>query len=158
MLRLHKQGGDARVNEHTLKVEGLEELRKNLENLVKKYPDRAGDLLHAEAIGLRKNVVNGMRQETNISAENKKSLGKIRNYKVSQVQGLGAYQYVELSAKSPHFHLVEHGHVLKTHKKKTIGFVPGKHVMENEIKKYQEQVPAMTEAMIETLLREEGFI
>ena len=99
-----------------------------------------------------------MRQETNISAENKKSLGKIRNYKVSQVQGLGAYQYVELSAKSPHFHLVEHGHVLKSHKKETIGFVPGKHVMENEIKKYQEQVPAMTEAMIETLLREEGLI
>lgn len=65
---------------------------------------------------------------------------------------------MEIRAKSPHFHLVEHGHVLKSHKKKTIGFVPGKHVMENEIKKYQEQAPAMTEEMIETLLREEGFI
>lgn len=75
------------MNEHTLKVEGLEELRKNLENLVKKYPDRAGDLLHAEAIGLRKNVVNGMRHETNISAENKKSLGKKKIIRCHRFRG-----------------------------------------------------------------------
>lgn len=146
------------MNDYTLRVEGLGELKKNLDELVKKYPDRAGNLLRAEALSLRKNVASEMRQKTNVSEKSKKSLGKIRNYKVSQVQGLGAYQFVEISAKSPHFHLMEHGHVLKSHKQETIGFVPGKHIMESEVKKYQEQAPAMAEAMIEALLREEGLI
>lgn len=123
------------MNDYTLRVEGLGELKKNLDELVKKYPDRAGNLLRAEALSLRKNVASEMRQKTNVSEKSKKSLGKIRNYKVSQVQGLGAYQFVEISAKPPHFHLVEHGHVLKSHKQETIGFVPGKHIMESEVKR-----------------------
>lgn len=37
------------MNDYTLRVEGLGELKKNLDELVKKYPDRAGNLLRAEA-------------------------------------------------------------------------------------------------------------
>ena len=67
------------MNDHTLRAEGLDELKKNLDELVKKYPDRAGNLLRAEALSLRKNVASEMRQKTNVSEKSKKSLGKIRN-------------------------------------------------------------------------------
>ena len=96
-----------------LKVKGLDELKMSFDQLVAKYPDKAGDLLKKDALALRRNIVNNAKELTKTKSEHKKSLGKLSSFRVSQVQGLMNNQFVEISAKSPHFHLVEKGHELK---------------------------------------------
>lgn len=142
----------------TMSIDGLDDLTKSFENLVRKYPDRAGELLREDARQLRKEVVKETKKVTKTKSSSKRSLGKVGSYKISPVQGIGQAQYVEVSAKSPHFHLVEHGHVLKSHDGKTIGFVPGKHMMETTVKKHQETMPDIVTEMVEQLLREERLI
>lgn len=139
-------------------IDGLLDLRDTFEDLVKKYPDRAGELLQKDARQLRKDVVKETKKVTKTNSSSKRSLGKVGSYKISPVQGLGANQFVEVSAKSPHFHLVEHGHVLKSHDGQTIGFVQGKHMMDNTVKKHQESMPQTVSVMVDELLKEEGLI
>lgn len=154
------------AGEHTmsLSLEGVEELVQSLESLSKKYPDRAGELLQKNAKALRKEVVKNVKAETEPRKPKKnggtpkKQLHKISSYAISPIQGYGANQFVEVSAKSPHFHLVEHGHVLKSRSGNTIGFVQGKHMMDNAIKKAENEMPDTLEEMVTQLLKEEGFL
>ena len=138
-------------------VSGMDELTDSLADLARKYPDRAGELLQANARELRKEVVRKAKEVTNTSVSSKKSLGKAGSYKISPVLGYGENQYVEVSAKSPHFHLVEHGHVLKTKSGRAIGFVQGRHMMKEAVKIHEEKFPATVSGMIDTLLKEEGL-
>lgn len=142
----------------SMSLEGLEELIESLENLSKKYPDRAGELLQKNAKMLRKEVVKNVKEDTKSKGKTKKSLSKESSYAISQVQGYGEKQYVEISAKAPHFHLVEHGHKLVSHSGETIGFVQGKHMMSNAVKKSEQNIPSMVEGMIAELLKEEGLL
>lgn len=142
----------------TMSVDGLEDLIGSLKDLTNKYPDRAGELLQKNAKQLRKDVVKEVKDLTDTDGSSKRSLAKAGSYAISQVQGFGTNQYVEISAKSPHFHLVEHGHDLVTHSGETIGFVQGKHMMENAVKKSVENMPSTVEDMIAELLKEEGLI
>ena len=47
--------------------------------------------------------------------------------------------------------------MLKTPSGETIGFVQGKHMMDNAIRKSEQNIPAVVENMIEELLKEEGL-
>ena len=136
---------------------GLEELTESLDSLARKYPDRAGELLKKDAQQLRKDVVKKTKEVTNTRSSSKRSLGKAGSYKISPVLGFGAGQYVEVSAKSPHFHLVEHGHNLVTKSGETIGFVQGRHMMKETVKVYEEKMPETVSKMVDTLLKEEGL-
>lgn len=145
--------------EHALSmsIDGMDELVESLERLTKKYPDKAGELLQKNAKELRKDVIKNVREDTKTTGKTKRSLSKTSSYSISPVQGYGTSQYVEISAKSPHFHLVEHGHVLKNHLGQTIGFVQGKHMMENAVKKREEHMDESLERMVSELLKEEGL-
>lgn len=142
----------------SMSLDGIEELIDSLNDLSRKYPDRAGELLQKNAKELRKQVVKNVKEDTKTKGETKRSLSKAGSYEISQVQGYGASQYVEIKARSPHFHLVEHGHVLKNHYGKTIGFVDGKHMMSNAVKKTEQTMPSIVENMVEELLKEGGFV
>ena len=142
----------------SMNIDGIDELVRSLENLVKKYPDRAGELLKKDAQKLRKDVVEEVKKVTKTKASSKRSLAKLGSYKISPVLGIGASQYVEVSAKSPHFHLVEHGHVLKTKNGKTIGFVHGKHMMDTTVKKHENELPDIVNKMVDDLLKQEGLV
>lgn len=144
-------------NDISFEISGVEELVQSLESLTRKYPDKAGDLLRKDGRELRKDIVKGARESTRTDSDNKKSLGKIGSYKVSQPQGIGTKQYVELSAKSPHFHLVEHGHNLVTKDGQTIGFVQGKHFMERATKAYEGKMEKHVSNMVDELLKEGGY-
>lgn len=137
--------------------EGLMEVKDKFGELVNKYPDKAGDLLRKEALRLRKDVVNETKRVVKRSYMSKRSLRKLSAYSVSQVKGYGGSQYVEISAKSPHFHFVEHGHVIKTKSGETRGFVQGYHMLENTSKKHEEDMPKLVESMIDELLKEAGL-
>ena len=142
----------------SLNIEGVEELANEFKKLARKYPDRTGELLKKEAKILRKDVAQRIKRETRTKGKSKRSLAKAGSYKISPVKGYNENQYVEVSAKSPHFHLVEHGHELvmpKTHK--NIGFVQGKHVMADAVSKEQEKIVDVVSGMVDTLLKEGGF-
>lgn len=140
----------------SMKVEGLDELTKELEKLVKKYPDRAGELLTKNARELRKDVVKEVKENTKTKGSSKRSLAKVGSYKISKVQGYGARQYVEVSAKSPHFHLVEHGHDLIINGQNR-GFVQGKHMMKVAVRRCEATMPDTVKNMIDELLKEGGL-
>lgn len=148
------------IGDHTfvMRVDGLEDLEKSLKDLSKKYPDKAGELLIKDARELRKDVVKETKDVTKTKSSSKYSLGKVGSYKISPVQGFGSNQFVEISAKAPHFHLVEHGHNLILPSGEHRGFVQGKHMMETTIKKHQENMPNIVSDMVDKLLKEEGLI
>lgn len=138
-------------------IDGLNELIGTFDELVKKYPDRAGDMLQKNAKSLRKDVVEEVKNVTKTEGSSKRSLGKLSSYKISPVKGYGVNQFVEISAKSPHFHLVENGHQLIINGENR-GFVQGKHMMATTVKKHQESMPEAVSNMVDELLKEEGLI
>ena len=147
--------------EEKIQVTGLEEVQKELLTLVKQYPDRAGELLETQGKNLRKTVKDNVDKSLGTArnregADPKKSLHKIGAYKVSKAKGIGTKQYVEVSAKVPHFHLVEHGHTLIINGQNR-GFVPGKHMMADAVKTHQREMPKMAEQMLDQLLKERGL-
>lgn len=160
-----------------VEIEGLKELAETFEELTRKYPDRAGNMLVMQAKELRKDVVRLVKNDTDTEGTSKKSLAKAGSYGISPVKGYGNKQYIEVSAKSPHFHLVENGHMkvipktrtVKTQdgeKRKiansnggaTVGFTPGYHFMDRAAKKSQIEVPEGLKKVVDSLLREEGLI
>jgi hypothetical protein len=141
-----------------MEITGVEELTRQFEELSVRFPDKAGDLLRKDARQLRKAIVESAKNLTDTDGTSKRSLGKTGSYRVSQVKGIGIMQYVEISAKSPHFHLVEHGHVLKSHSGATIGYVQGKHFLEKAANAYEREMKQHVETMVDALLREGGLI
>lgn len=141
--------------EEVLTMVGISELVAELETLAKQYPDKAGELLQKQGRELRKEVIKNVKKSTK-TAGSKKSLRKVGSYRVSRPKGTGIRQYVEVSAQSPHFHLVEHGHELVVNGENR-GFVPGKHMMADAVKAYEREMPTATGRMLDALLKERGL-
>lgn len=140
-----------------VRIRGLDELIGDLKELQEKYPDRADDLLRKDARQLRKSITENAKALTDVNESHKFSLGKAKSYKISQVQGFGGRRFVELSAIAPHFHLVEHGHVLTDKKGKPKGFVQGRHFMKKATDTHDAEFEKRTEKMVDELLRKGGF-
>lgn len=157
-----------------LSTEGIEELVEDFKKLARKYPDRAGELLQKEAKEIRKRVINRVKRDKDSNEKSKRSLTKASSYKISPVQGYNEKQYVEISAKSPHFHLVEHGHEMKMpyyhgikgqkgvkvpnkNGGQTIGFVSGKHMMADAVREENSKIADVVSDMVDALLQEGGF-
>ena len=138
-------------------IDGLDELTADLEKLVSKYPDKAGDLLKKSAKEFRKDYVHNVRQDAKHLSGNKASLGKLKNTKVYPIRGIGKNQYVEIGSTAPHYHLFERGHNKVTPGGRDVGFVEGRHTMEKTIKDYEEELPKVAQHMIDELLKEGGF-
>lgn len=164
-------------NDSTVQVSGLEELSDTFRDLIKKYPDRAGQLLQKEGRALRKDVTIKVKQRLNTSDKSKMSLAKVGNYRVTQPKGVGTAQYVEVIAKSPHFHLIENGHEIVTPTTRTItlkngskkkiklknggqhkGFAAGYKLMDESAREHQASMPDVVEDMVDALLREGGLV
>lgn len=141
-----------------IELRGMDELISSVDELVKRFPDKTGDFLRKKAMETRRGVAKEARSAVDVDPSNKYSLGKAGSYKVSPVMGYGADQYVELSAKSPHFHLIEHGHELVSHSGNPIGWVPGYKIMDAEAKRQSIKMPIDFEEMAESVLKEEGFL
>ena len=141
-----------------IEIHGMDELIDSVNTLIRKYPDRSGDFLRKQAMETRKGIAAEARSAVNVNTSNKASLGKATNYKVSQVKGIGADQYVELTAKSPHFHLIEHGHEQVTPGGRHVGYVQGYKILDAEAKRQEIKLPRAFEEMAEKVLSEEGFL
>lgn len=161
------------MSDINVSIQGMEGLAQTFEDLVRHYPDKAGNLLRRSGRDIRNKVIENVKRDTDFNESQKQSLSKTSSYNVSQVKGFGAKQYVEVSAKAPHFHLVEHGHQMVTPRsrsyetaggnKKTqtlynggqnVGFVQGKHMMEKAVKVHERIMPLEVDAMVDELLKE----
>lgn len=144
-------------------LEGSEELLKlqeTLKELTKNYPDRAGELLREDANKLRKDIAAEFKDKSEQTKLKKGSLGRFGSYRISPVQGFGINQYVEISAKSPHYHLVERGHNVTNKDGEIVGkgSVEGLHILDNNVKKHQNEFEEVVSGMVDTLLKENGLI
>ena len=156
-----------------IEVIGLDDLTAEMQDLIKRYPDRAGDTLRKEALKTRKDIVKNARSDFKTETKNKKSLGRIGSYRVSQVQGFGVNQQVTIAARSPHFHLLERGHALvvpytrkikKTGIKyrpknagQTIGRVQGYFFLKKAKDEEAMRFPEAVDKMVDGILRDSGL-
>lgn len=145
-----------------IEISGLDELSEDFRRVARKYPDRAGEELQKEAKELRKDVIAMVKNDTDEhltkdGERTKRSLTKASSYEISPVQGFNERQLVNISAKSPHFHLLENGHQLVTHKGRAIGFVPGYHFMDRARKEHAKKLPERMQKMVNHLLESENL-
>ncbi len=143
-------------NSISFDVHGTEDLAEALGALAKEYPDAAGELLEQNAKELRKKVAKKAREMLHTNGT-KRSLGRMGSYGASKAKNFGKNQYVEISAKSPHFHLLERGHELVDKKGNVKGYVQGYHFMEKATQEFEEEMPEMVEKMVDQLLKESGL-
>ena len=146
------------MNEVQITVSGLEELSRGLENLVNRYPDKAGDLLRKSALEFRKKYVHSVRANVKHSSGRGKSLTKLGTTKVYPIQGMGKKQYVDIGSTAPHFHLYERGHTMVTPGGRTVGRVEGRKMMEKTVEEYNDKLPDLAKDMIDALLKEGGLL
>lgn len=140
-----------------ISVTGADEVVQALEKMVEAYPDRAGKMLRRSGTKLRKKIVENANENLNTNSKHKLSLGNESSYRISQVQGLGKMQFVELSAKSPHFHLVERGHKQVTKSGNIVGEVAGRYYLRRATVAFEEEMPKEAEKIVDALIKEVGL-
>ena len=139
-----------------LNLDGMDELMRDFERLINRYPDKADELLTKEMRQLRKKVTKRMKQEKKSRKKSKRPLENAGTYKISPVLGMGSRRYIEMGAKAPHFHLVERGHNLVLGGR-TVKHVEGTKYFERTVTEHEEELPRVVERMVAELLREGGF-
>ena len=101
---------------------------------VNEMPNVAKKFMRKEATKLRKKAVDKTKAVVG------KKTGNLykRIKKGKTVYAWGDAQYnIRVYNGAPHAHLIEYGHNMVTHDGKLVGFVPGKHILENSALAYQ---------------------
>lgn len=135
-------------------IEGLEEFERDLQKAVEKAPARAEETL----VELGKDFKKSAKKKANSQLkahnregdEKKKAIKRKWGHKLVD-ENMGATVLVWNSAR--HFHLIEDGHNL-VRGGRTVGFVPGKHIMEQTRNEYENIVPQRFEEMVDDILKE----
>ncbi len=133
-------------------VTGIDELQRNLELAVRKYPDYAEKSLKKMGNRLKREVVKETRA---VVKEHTHKL--VKGYKVSRVQGYGMGMYVDFSGTAPHFHLIENGHRIVGPSGEEKGFVPGKHMVAKVAASYDGIMEKQLEKMTDQIFKECGL-
>ncbi|EOS27623.1 hypothetical protein C806_00070 [Lachnospiraceae bacterium 3-1] len=145
-------------------IDGIEELREEFQTAIKKYPCIAEEALLAAGKKFRNAVKKETRSATFTGTGN-----LLKGYKLDPVEGYGPYMHINFRATAPHFHLIENGHELVTHKTKNgkklrnggqnIGFVPGRLIVAAVRADYNEsKFPEEMEKALEKLLKESNLL
>lgn len=137
------------MDDFELDLSALNKLKDDLEKAIALYPDKAQTTLERNGRKFRKAV----KERTPITK--KKHKNKLKNgYRASEVKGYGMEMHVEITTKAPHFHLVENGHEMISEDGKKIGWIPGKHMMEETRQEYEEILPKELEKMADEIFKE----
>lgn len=135
-------------------IDGLEELERDLKKAIRKAPLQAKETLNDIAKDFKKSAKKraskDLKQHEREGSEKNKAIKKKWGHKiVDDYNGMTALVF----NSARHFHLVENGHNL-VRGGRIVGFVPGKHIMENVKNEYEKVVPKRFEAMVERILKE----
>lgn len=147
------------MNNFTLS--GFEELQDDLKKAIDYYPDMAEKELEKQGRKFKKQA-----KENTLQATKKRTGNLTAGYRTTKALGYRGDIEVHFMAenrKNPHFHLVEHGHVLHAggkngHTSVESGFVPGKHMIQKTVLEYQEQLPKALKTMRDKILKEAGLL
>lgn len=133
-------------------MDGLEELERDLERAIRQAPVQAEETLTE----LAKEFKSSAKKKANAVLNPHERTGNQKNKAIKRKWGhkilnenLGATALVWNSAR--HFHLIENGHNL-VRGGRVVGFVPGKHIMEDTRSEYQDVIPERFEQMIDDVL------
>lgn len=130
-------------------IEGLDELERDLSAAIEEYPVTMKAGLKDIAKDFRKSVRARTPDGKDHKGDAKTKLR--RKFGIKMVDdGVASAALVYNSAR--HFHLVENGHNL-VRGGRTVGFVPGKHMMEQTRNEYESIVPDRFEDLCDAALR-----
>ncbi len=139
---------------HEFRIEGLEELERDLTKAIRACPEQAKDTLK----GLAKEFKKDARKRAKSVLKPHEREGNQKNKAINAKWGhkivdesIGQTALVYNSAR--HFHLIEYGHNL-VKGGRVIGFVEGKHIMEKTRNEYESIVPQRFEEMVDNILKE----
>ncbi len=130
-------------------MEGMEELERDLTEAIGEYPVTMREGLKGIAKEFRKSVRDKTPDGIGHKGDAKTKLRRKFGIKMRE-DGAASLALVYNSAR--HFHLVENGHNL-VRGGQTVGFVPGKHMMERTRNEYEDIVPERFEKLCDKVLR-----
>lgn len=130
-------------------MEGLDDLEKDLTEAIGEYPVTMKEGLKGIAKDFRKSVKERTPDGSNHKGDASTKLRRKFGIKMMD-DGMASLALVYNSAR--HFHLVENGHDL-VRGGQTVGYVPGKHMMEKTRKEYEDIVPERFRELCDETLR-----
>ncbi len=128
--------------------EGLEELERDLTEAIGEYPVTMKQGLRKIANDFKKSC----KARTPDGTTSKDASKKLRNKFGTRMKDDGMASLALVYNSARHFHLVENGHNL-VRGGKVIGFVPGKHMMEQTRNEYRDVVPERFAELCDETLR-----
>jgi hypothetical protein len=134
-------------------IDGLEELEKDLTTAIRTAPEKAKETLKDISKDFKKSAKKRansvLKPHEREGSEKNKAIKRKWGSKVIE-EGVGTTALVWNSAR--HFHLIEYGHNL-VRGGRIVGFVAGKHIMEQTRNEYENIVPERFEEMIDDVLK-----
>ena len=105
-----------------------------LKTATTEMPKIAKSFLKGEANQLRNKAKKKARKELK-----EKTGNYIKGFTTGKVYPYGDTEYnIQVQNTAPHAHLIEEGHDMVTHDGWKVGFVPGKHILENSAIEFEE--------------------
>lgn len=134
------------ADDFEIKFSGLEDLQVRLDEVRARYPFREEEILLKLGATLKASA-----KEKTPTGASKKHLKS--QYKLSKVNYDKDGTNITMRNKSPLFHLVEKGHVIKNKKGgSSLGFVPGKHMVETAMMEMDQEIPGIVDAWLDSVL------
>ena len=131
-----------------IKVLDVSELTDNgkqiMETATKEMPKIARSFLKGEANHLKNKAKKKAKGELKSFNNKPPKEGEINreylyNFTTGEVYPYGDTEYnIQVKNTAPHAHLIEEGHDMVTHDGRKVGFVPGKHILENSAIEFEE--------------------
>ncbi|MSS91369.1 hypothetical protein FYJ45_24980 [Eisenbergiella tayi] len=129
-------------------VKGLDDLQKDIEELISKYPDETNAKMKQIGKEFTKDCNSQMPPSYK---KGKRPIPKSWKVTVDEERHVATQTYIKNTA--PHFHLVENGHKKWINGVDTGGTVPGKHYAEKTSHEYEEKFPDEIEAFLDEMLK-----
>lgn len=140
------------MSENGFDISGLDEYKTNITALANEFPATCEK--HLKKIGNKfKKIVKDKSPDSGINHKK-----KLKDSWKSEINGYtGAELSMDIWSTSPHFHLVDRGHVQKTKSGRVVGFVQGKHFLAATAQEVENDVvPAEIEKMFKDISRKIG--
>ena len=146
-----------------IKFQGLTEFEEKLKMVINKYPIETEKELSKLGKILKTTAIEKTQERVKVHT------GKLlKSYKLSKVKvSIRGTSYVTLKDTAPHFHLIENGHKIVTNRGSNnftpkgkrrvskgvqVGFVEGKHMLEDSTKELDQGMQAELEEWVEGLI------
>lgn len=141
-----------------LDIEGLygaDAMVQALDACQKHAPARIMDELEAEAKLIRRLYRKRVKTEAKENTRTKKHLrlGMTYDQPEPDADGYKCEMYNNYK-KAPHYHLVENGHIMKSHSGKIIGYVEGKKYFARSMEEAEPKIDKQRDKFVDTVFKE----